>query len=48
MKVEIIKDHDCGLKKGDIKDASIRDARKLIELGIAKLVDDKPKKTKTK
>lgn len=48
MKVEIIKDHESGLVKGQVKNVSIIDARALIELGIAKLVEDKPKKTKTK
>lgn len=35
MKVEIIKDHESGLKAGQVKNLSIIDARNLVDSGIA-------------
>jgi hypothetical protein len=52
MKVEILKDHESGLLKGQIKNLSVQDARAIIEMGIAKYADgeetpiEKPKKVK--
>lgn len=51
MKVEIIKDHESGLKAGQVKNLQIRDARQLVEMGLAGFADDeviKPVKGKRK
>jgi hypothetical protein len=50
MKVEILKDDESGLLKGQIKNLSVTDARAIVEMGIAKFVDveKKPKVKKEK
>jgi len=50
MKIEIIKDHDSGLKKGQVKEVSTGIGNSLITEGLAKEVksDKAPKKDKAK
>ncbi len=50
MKIEIIKDHDSGLKKGQVKEVSTGIGKSLITEGLAKEVkaDKAPKKDKAK
>lgn len=51
MKVQIIKDHESGLKAGQVKDLSVIDARAIVAMGIAVFADDeviKPAKGKRK
>jgi ribosomal protein L9 len=48
MKIEILKDHESGLKKGQIKDVRPSAASQLIKSGLAKEVKEKAEKAPKK